>query len=83
MLPIAGQTAGPIGLAGGVIGFKKIKKKNFLKFFKILFFNIFFQIFFHGQRRVLQLYILKIFLSVFKRIILFSKGLSTTDENNV
>ena len=33
MLPIAGQTAGPIGLAGGVIGFKKIKKKKFSQIF--------------------------------------------------
>ena len=51
MLPIAGQTAGPIGLnffvdtqgwPGGVKGY----------FFKFLFSNFFF---FHGQRRALQL----------------------------
>ena len=53
MVPIAGQTAGPIGLnffvdaqgrPGGVI----VKKY-------IFFSNFFFKFFFHGQRRALQL----------------------------
>ena len=54
MLPIADQTAGPIGLKffvdtqgwpGGVI----VKNRNY--FFK----NFFSSFFFHGQRRALQL----------------------------
>ena len=57
MFPIAGQTAGPIGLTffvdthgwpGGDIGYQKIEKKNF----KIFFLQ---NLFFHGQRRALQL----------------------------
>ena len=62
MFPIAGQTAGPIGLTffvdthgwpGGVKGNKK-KSKIFFKFF--FFRKLFFSKFvFHGQRRALQL----------------------------
>ena len=54
MLPIADQTAGPIGLKffvdtqgwpGGVI----VKNRNYF------FFKLFFKFFFHGQSRALQL----------------------------
>jgi len=72
MLPIAGQTAGPIGLAGGVIGFKKIKKKNFLKFFKILFFNIFFSNFFpRATPGPSAVYIKNLFICIQKDNIIF------------
>ena len=61
MFPIAGQTAGPIGLKffvdthGWPRVYRLKKSQNF--FFQIFFFeNFFFQIFFfHGQRRALQL----------------------------
>ena len=55
MLPIAGQTAGPIGLKFlwtliGGRGVTKDKKSDF-----ILLIEMFILIFFHGQRRDLQL----------------------------